>query len=163
MHLEEVAIFTEKFFKDDFSGNALNLEEWDVVLGDGQSIVIADSNLKIQAGIKKDAETIIKRKLTCKIPLKLGFLSAISQRIPYQEIRIGIESTRGNNRAELVFDGVENSVKILSLNNGYSASSDSVSLETNFSTLFIHELRCFSTQISASSQPSLTTGGNFFQ
>lgn len=85
----QVVTSNKKRWRDDFNGTSLS-SNWNVLqLGSGQSIVVANSELKINTGINADSETIIRSNNRFKVPLNLNFtlyISGVSGRDFYLEL-----------------------------------------------------------------------------
>ncbi|MDF2534419.1 MAG: hypothetical protein K0R18_576 [Bacillales bacterium] len=76
----------QKKWKTDFIGSALNTDKWEVVRqGAGQTIVVSNSELKINAGVTPLEETVLLSKETFLIPVRGLFAFQLSQKIVNQE------------------------------------------------------------------------------
>lgn len=76
-----------------FAGTQLNPNKWEIVqTGAGQSIVVANGELQINAGTTANAETIIMSKQTFSVPHRMMAHVKLSQRIANQEFYVELVS-----------------------------------------------------------------------
>ncbi len=106
-------------YRDDFTGATINGDDWEVIVGDGMALSLANSELAIAAGVVAGAETVITSKFAVTVPCKAEFGVRLSQRIAGQEVRCELVNEAGDMAAYIVFDGtVSTSAKIGNVNGG---------------------------------------------
>lgn len=111
-------------YRDDFSGAALNPDEWDVALGEGHLITVGGGELNIRSGITPNTETIITGKVPFTVPFRAWFIGRVSQRIANQEIYFEAVDASGDMVALYLLDGtVVTTGKFDCLNMGNSAGA----------------------------------------
>lgn len=148
-------------WRDDFSGNSLS-SNWSVVqVGNGQSITVSNSELKIATGIAV-GETIIRHKKPFTIPCKVVFIGYLTQRIANQSFYLEIVDATGSNYARFFFAGTSSlNVSAEQLNNA-SPSSGFANLSnssTTFSSGVCYEIDANVDELKFSTRDALNATG----
>lgn len=118
-----------KYWREDFSGNALS-SDWTLVqTGAGQSVTVANSELQIVSGTTTNSETIIEKSLNLRSDTRatICFLFRISARLNNQEIIFELNDGAGNS-AQWIFSGtISRNASVNCTNNGSNTGLTSIS------------------------------------
>lgn len=94
-------------WREDFAGDALNTNDWEVVKqGAGQTVVVASSELRLTSGTTAGEEVIVRSKRAFQIPMALDIVAKASQKIANVNCVIEVvDETDATNFVRLAWDG----------------------------------------------------------
>ncbi|MDD2722230.1 MAG: hypothetical protein PHH47_13080 [Gallionella sp.] len=92
-------------FRDDFPGNTMNAGNWAATTGSGQDIVVAGSELSINAGVVPNSQTTVMGKIPFTVPFRVWFIYRLSQRIANQQFYLEVVDASGTMAAQYLLDG----------------------------------------------------------
>lgn len=163
------ALFTNqrRIWREDFAGVALDPALWQVVRqGAGQTITVVNSELRIDAGITANSETIIRSVKAFPVPVLTQFIFMLSQRIANQEFILRLTNAAGDMRFQCLMSGTNPWAQTFSVANG--GVSGATVTESTMSTanlfvvgleLFSESAHCFTRAVDSS---GLTPSGRIF-
>lgn len=119
---------TQKW-RDDFSGNALS-GNWEVLnLGNGQVLEVANSELKLSAGLIANSTTVIRTKKSFSIPCRVFFIYYLSQRIVNQEFYLEVVDSSGSHYARFLLSQASTGTAIIQhANAGFPGTPQAISI-----------------------------------
>lgn len=147
-------------WREDFAGVALNPAAWTVIqTGAGQTITVANSELRITSGITPNSETIIRSVEKFTISFRTWFIASVSQRLANQEYSLEIVDATGQHYATHLLDNTGNNTgsKVITANNGNTIGSTTFS-STNSTVYQIFEIECFPDEINFFSRVTDSVG-----
>lgn len=118
-------------FRDDFNGAGINQSEWNVQLGAGMFINVANGELAIGSGVTPNSETIITGKTPFTVPFRLWFIMRLSQRIANQEFYLEAVNAAGDMLAQWLLDGAVQTTGKVDARNGGNTSAGAVAYNIN--------------------------------
>lgn len=147
-------------FRDDFTGDAINPDNWVITVGNGMTTSVAASELTIAAGGVAGAETVLTSKFALTVPCKCEFGLRLSQRIVNQEVRLELVNAAGDMAAYIVFDGVTaTSAKIGNINGSLGLADAAWPGQTATTGEQLFELQLYASEVWYASRAVDTIAG----
>lgn len=132
-------------WRRNFNGASLDPTYWNLIqTGTGMSVDGGSGNLTITTGTTANSETIIRSLESFKVPFRIQWHHALSQRIANQEFYLELTNAAGDTYVGYLFDGTSTTAgKTVHMNGGYSAPASptaAITMATSSTTPVIREI-----------------------
>lgn len=160
----EIIATVQERIRDEFMGATLDPNLWEVVqTGQGQTITLTGSELRVDSGTTANSTTIIRSKKAWHGAYRVMFVGAaalLSQRIANQTVELRMTNAAGTSYVGWLFDGTSATTgKYRSANGGVSPADTTFTGQQSTAAAGIWEIEAFIDEVYLHSKPADSTTG----